>query len=345
MADIQKKKKSASMMLIIAVFFALLGAILIFSLLSTYADRTEVIVALEDAEPFTEIHPDMLGTIEVPTAAVPEDVIVDEEEVDGKYLSVGVVAETMIRKSHFTDEIEDGHMATVLTELKEPDKRLMRLPYNENTSVGGSVSKGDRIDLVAAFEYQGFPATKVVAADLYVIDVVGGDDLDPSILVPVTPIEAERLSMISIEGSFMALLNPHDRDPYAPATDGIYDLDRFTSDLNKIPEITIDPEELQEDWEERKEEGETGLDGLLDLGEGLFDDFEFGEVDEGVVEDMIEEDRQAILDDSDYIGCHETGVYHAPDCSEVEDIELQDMLGLEEDDEFIDEFEPCDCVE
>jgi len=230
-----KKRKSNIMFLLVAVVCGLVAAFLVGMMLLSYTRTVDVCIMNQDIGPYERIDSSMISVISMPAAAVSSDAILKVEEVDGKFTKYGLARETVIRQIHIADSdlTKGGPLASVLTNTEDPDKRAFALPLDLVISVGGSIGKEDRIDIIASLNVASGtvtePTTKIIARNVRVLDVITGGDGFASIVIVVTPEMAEELVYLLENGKVYAVLNPYEPDVKAADTDGFYTAEKFLS--------------------------------------------------------------------------------------------------------------------
>ena len=226
----KKKQKSGMMLLIGGIALALIATILTVSYLRMYTTETEVVMTTTEIGPYEQIESRHITTVEVPMAGVPDNAVTSPEQVIGEYSQVGILPSTILRGEHFAEDIVGSPLAHELTHTEERDSRVMALPHDLSLTLGNRVGKNDHIDLVFFMEKGDGGLSKVVMRNLRVMDVVGGDDAQ-SVLISVTPKEAEAIIYGLNVGSPYALLNPYDADPIDALTEEPVSTDSFLDEF------------------------------------------------------------------------------------------------------------------
>ncbi len=230
-----KSRKSGIAFLVIAVICGLVAAVMTSWLLASYARNVDVLVVIDDVEPFERLDLDMVGIVSVPVAAVSPDAILgkDKDSIEGRYTRFGLVRETVLRDSHLLDELGDNNpLAAMLSVGEGVSERAFAIPLSDEVAVGGAIEKEDHIDLIASIYVaeSGTEETsvKVIARDVRVVDVVSSEDGVPSLIVIVTPRQAEELVFLLENGKLYAMLSSYDEDSVVDVKDdGFYTIDTF----------------------------------------------------------------------------------------------------------------------
>ena len=251
-----KNRRSGIAFLLMAVVCGLAAAIMTGWLLVSYSRTVDVLVVTKDIEPYEQLDGSVIGVVSLPAAAVPSDAVFNLEDVNGKHVRFGLARESVLRSSHLLDGEYGGPLAAVLSSTEEPQARAFALPYGETVAIGGAVRKEDRIDLIASLSVSGISMAKIIARNVRVIDVVSGGEGISSIVVTVTPEQAEELAFLLENGKVYAALNPYDADLGAAATQGFYTADAFLSRHQDAPEVPVPEEPFESEEFESEEEGE-----------------------------------------------------------------------------------------
>jgi Flp pilus assembly protein CpaB len=227
----KKKRNTGVVFLVCAIGFALVAAVLVGTMLSSYTKTAQVLVAVGDIGQYEKIDSSMVGYVSMPVAAVPSDAVTNLDEVEGKYTQASLLKDTVIRQGHIADEVKGGLLAAKLTYTEEPDMRAFALPYDAVVSVGGNVRKEDRVDLIASLSIAEGQVresnAKIIARNVRVLDVVNNESGIASIIIAASPELVEELVFLLENGKVYASLNPYDADTDAALTDGFYTVDKF----------------------------------------------------------------------------------------------------------------------
>ncbi|ACX51921.1 SAF domain protein [Ammonifex degensii KC4] len=206
---------------LMAVLAGLVAAGSLAWLLSAFLPQKTVLVAKSDVPargPVTEVE-----AVSLPKAGLPPDAVTERGELAGKVARGFIPAGTVLRRAMLQPKWAAG-AAGALAEIG-PGYRMLALPLTADTTVGGCVASGDRIDV---YLVRGGRA-ELVAADVLVFSgpgvpsregkkgfgaLTGGDreqEKRDSLVVVVRPDEAERLvSALGGDGKLVAVLRPLD---------------------------------------------------------------------------------------------------------------------------------------
>ena len=217
---------------LLAVLFGLAAAFLVVSAISA-ASRTErVVVAAREVAAFRQLTAEDLRLEEVPRAAVPKDAVRDLNQAVGKWTRGLLLPGEVLRQGHLAQESGfRGVLGAKLASMGDPGIRAMALPLGNETSVGGEVREGDRVDLLAVVNVsaggQQVLLSKVIATAVPVLKVGGGssDPMAPpssgALVVAVRPDLAEDIAYVLGSGKLYVLLNPYQADESAAKTSGV----------------------------------------------------------------------------------------------------------------------------
>jgi len=207
--------------IIVALFFGMLAAYGIFNYLRQQRLASEefrkstqdVIVAAKEIPSGTTIAPEMLKTTSYLKASIPPGAFSSPQEVTGKVTKTTITVGEPILNSRLG---EKGG----LTVLLNPGSRAIAVRVNEIIGVSGFIAPNDHVDVIALVER---PATgnttatrisKIVLQNKRVLSVAqtvedrkdGQPQVASSITLELTPEEAEKLSLASLEGQIVLAL-------------------------------------------------------------------------------------------------------------------------------------------
>lgn len=170
--------------ILIAVVLALVAAVLTSFYVTNYersvkdeAKPETVFVATEDVAPGTSAD-DVLSTFKakkIPHGDVVPGAIADTEELRGKVSTQWIFSDEQVTLRRFADVGQGG----VRAELKG-NQRAFQVQGDQNQVLAGTLKKGDRVDVVAAFVYKvgdgnvTYTASRVVLRDILVLKAQGG---------------------------------------------------------------------------------------------------------------------------------------------------------------------------
>ncbi|MBP8155325.1 MAG: Flp pilus assembly protein CpaB [Nitrospira sp.] len=194
--------------------------------LSATNRNTSVAVATHALPWGAVLSADAVRVVPFPSDSVPEGAFSSGEELIGRVLLTPLASQEPILASKLAPaDVTTGGIAA----LTHPEKRAMAIKVDDVTAVGGILKPGDHVDVLTTMSRVlngGEPATKLVLADITVLSTGLDSSIakeDESLLsgqkasrtpptvvtLEVTPHEAERLSLASMEGKVhLALRNP-----------------------------------------------------------------------------------------------------------------------------------------
>lgn len=130
--------------LAIQVLFVILCAGGIYWYVDKEVEPKEAYVYNKDLDANTVLTKDDITTVSVPAKAITKAFAVDNKDIINKYLKVDVVADSFVYSSQLVEK--DG-----VDRFKSMDLsrlRLMSIPVNYDQTVGGTLNKGDKVDLM-----------------------------------------------------------------------------------------------------------------------------------------------------------------------------------------------------
>jgi Flp pilus assembly protein CpaB len=170
--------------ILIAVVLALLAAVLTSVYVTSYersvnddAKPERVFVATKDVPPGAAAE-DIVASFEernIPHGDVVPGALAEREDVSGKVSTQWIYSGEQVTLRRFSNVGEGG----VRAELKG-NLRAMQIQGDANQVLAGTLKKGDRVDVVAAFEYKigdnsnSYTASRVVLRDILVLQAPHG---------------------------------------------------------------------------------------------------------------------------------------------------------------------------
>jgi pilus assembly protein CpaB len=205
--------------LVVSIVAGLIAALLSVSFLKGVARSTTVLVATQEIPAFTPLTPAMFAVQQLPSSAVPSDAVTDMSALTGRYARTIILKGTVIRQGHLaTASGATGSLAAKLTETGQPGMRALAIPVDNATGVGGTVQAGDKVDVIAAVrvERQNGPATTISTIIGKAIPVLARTEADgtakATIVVMVTPKQAEEIAYAQLAGTIYLATNPYRTD-------------------------------------------------------------------------------------------------------------------------------------
>jgi len=207
--------------MLIAISFGLLAAYGIFSFLRQQRLESErfrsslqnVVVTTKDVPSGTTITSDMVKTTSYLKSSIPPGAFSSLQQVTGKIAKTTLTAGEPILPSRLGDKAG-------LTVLLTPGHRAIAVRVNEIIGVSGFIVPNDRVDVIAlvappsATNEAAKQISKIVLQNKRVLSVAqtvnepkdGKPQVASSITLELTPEEAEKLSLASIEGQIVLAL-------------------------------------------------------------------------------------------------------------------------------------------
>ena len=207
--------------MLIAISFGLLAAYGIFSFLRQQRLESErfrsslqdVVVTTKDVPSGTTLTSDMVKTTSYLRSSIPPGAFSSLQQVTGKIAKTTLTAGEPILPSRLGDKAG-------LTVLLTPGHRAIAVRVNEIIGVSGFIVPNDRVDVIAlvappsATNEAAKQISKIVLQNKRVLSVAqtvnepkdGKPQVASSITLELTPEEAEKLSLASIEGQIVLAL-------------------------------------------------------------------------------------------------------------------------------------------
>ena len=194
--------------------------------LSANNRMTSVAVAAHALPWGTVLSSDAVRVVSFPSESVPDGTFPSSDELIGRVLLTPLTSQEPILVSKLAPtDVTTGGIAAIT----HPEKRAMAIKVDDVTAVGGILKSGDHVDVLTTMSRVlngGESATKLVLGDITVLStgfdsssakedesLLSGQKVSrtpPTVVtLEVTPHEAERLSLASMEGKVhLALRNP-----------------------------------------------------------------------------------------------------------------------------------------
>lgn len=223
-----RQRSGGLVILAISIVAGLLAALLSVSFLRGVAKSTTVLVATQEIQPFTPLSPDMFAAEQWPSTAVPADAVTDTAAVAGRFARTLLLPGTALRAGHLAvANGRTGSLAARLTETGVPGTRALAIPVDAATGVGGTLQPDDRVDIIAAvkIDQKNGPSTqlsKIIARGVPVLLRTEEDSANRgTIVVQVTPAQAEEIAYAQIAGKIYLATNPYRADRESERTTGV----------------------------------------------------------------------------------------------------------------------------
>jgi pilus assembly protein CpaB len=215
--------------IIVALFFGMIAGYGIYNFLrqqrlamdALKQSTRDVVVAVKEIPSGTVVTDDMIGIVPYLQSSIPAGTFSSPEQVNGKVVRATVAAGEPVLESRLGEKAG-------LTVLLTPGQRAMAVRVDEIIGVSGFIAPNDRVDVIANVtpsgageDAQDGQIAKIVLQNRRVLAVAqtmeekkdGKPQVVNSITLELTPEEAEKLSIASLEGHLiLALRGPHDED-------------------------------------------------------------------------------------------------------------------------------------
>jgi len=222
-----RKRGSGALFLVLAVALALAAAFSAVRVIRSFNETTQVVVAARDIAPYTAVVKDDIKVVDYPSAAVPPDAVRDPKAIVGKFLKSPVLVGEPVRMARIADtQADKSLMSARVSELGRADVRAFALPWDPQAAVGGDITEGDRVDVVASVKIDSGTGSigvgKIVARNVLVLKVFkpSGNDKG-SLVVALTPPQIEDIAFALTSGQLRYALNPFNTDERAADTPGV----------------------------------------------------------------------------------------------------------------------------
>ena len=205
---------------LVAVSFGLIAAYGVYNFLrqqrlamEAFRHSTQdVVVAAKEIPAGTTITSDMVKLSSYLKTSVPPGSFSSPEQVNGRVVSTSVVVGEPLLASRMGEKAG-------LTVLLTPGHRAMAVKVNEIIGVSGFIAPNDKVDVIANVERPGANGqdaqiSKIVLQNKRVLSVAqtmeqnkdGKPQIASSITLELTPEDAEKLSLASMEGKILLAL-------------------------------------------------------------------------------------------------------------------------------------------
>ncbi|GBF33971.1 flp pilus assembly protein CpaB [Desulfocucumis palustris] len=215
--------KSGKGYLLLASVLCLVTGFLVYQALDMAIPKISVLVTTRELKPGDVITKENLSVVKVPKASVPSDRVTGLDEVLNKHSKTYVAAGDPIRKVHVA-EIDGG--GNVAARLNLVGKNTLAVALPPESVLGLVLDIGDRLDIIGVVEQPQDKITKgkriVLGAPVVYVPqkiIEKEQKKDESVIVALTPEQAEKVALAMVKGKLVAAINPIGGD--LPATAGI----------------------------------------------------------------------------------------------------------------------------
>jgi Flp pilus assembly protein CpaB len=149
----------------------------------TLSGGTErVYLAARDLPAYHQLTQADVRTAEVPRGEVPADAVRDRDALLGRYTLLAAQQDRPYQGSQLGPKLPDGAL----------DRPLVAVKAVAETTMGGRLSRGDRVDVVLPPSQNGPAAVRL--ADVLVVDTVGGPDA--ALILGINPAQENELPAV-----------------------------------------------------------------------------------------------------------------------------------------------------
>lgn len=213
-------------MVVIAIVLALGAVVLASRWVSQQASvaTSKVVVAAKDLDLGTRLAPELLKTVDWPTASLPEGAIQDPQTLDTRVIKTSLLRGEPVMESKLAPLGARGGLSAVIGE----GKRAITVRVNDVIGVAGFALPGNYVDIVVNTEDEtaktsamNKTVSKIVLEQILVLAVAqeaSRDETKPRVVnavtLEVTPEQAEKLDLARSVGSLsLVLRNQVDTSP------------------------------------------------------------------------------------------------------------------------------------
>lgn len=213
-------------MVVIAIVLALGAVVLASRWVSQQASvaTSRVVVAAKDLDLGTRLAPELLKTVDWPTASLPEGAIQDPQTLDTRVIKTSLLRGEPVMESKLAPLGARGGLSAVIGE----GKRAITVRVNDVIGVAGFALPGNYVDIVVNTEDEtaktsamNKTVSKIVLEQILVLAVAqeaSRDETKPRVVnavtLEVTPEQAEKLDLARSVGSLsLVLRNQVDTSP------------------------------------------------------------------------------------------------------------------------------------
>lgn len=188
---------------------------------------TKVVVANSDINLGQRVSPEVLKTIDWPTASVPPGAFHDIDKLDGRVLKESAMRGEPILEAKLSPKGTTGGLSAVI----DPGKRAITVRVNDVIGVAGFALPGNYVDIIVntqkdSNEQPDQKISKIVLEHILVLAIaqeVGRDETKPKVVdavtLQVTPDQAEKIDLARSIGTLSLVLR-NQIDPQDPKTVG-----------------------------------------------------------------------------------------------------------------------------
>jgi pilus assembly protein CpaB len=219
------RNKSALIMIAVSVVMGLAAVVVAAQWLGQQGSLAtkKVVVAAREIQLGSPLTSDMLRIVEWPRSSLPDGVIQNEKDLDGRVVKTSLQRNEPVLENKLAPLGTKGGLSSVISE----GKRAITVKVNEVIGVAGFALPGNLVDvMVSTKDDADKPVSKIVLEQILVLAVAqeaNRDETKPKVVsavtLEVTPEQAEKLDLARSVGSLSLVLR-NQRDKNGTTTSG-----------------------------------------------------------------------------------------------------------------------------
>lgn len=164
--------------------------------------ETQTVVLAAQAIPKgTIITKEMLKTADIPVDMVHQLSITNQDDVLGRITKENIEANEQVLTSRLSDTNQENNN---LSYAIAPNYRGVTILVDEDRGVGGFLTKGDRVDLIAQVLENGVISSRYIVEDIEILEIgpqssgdKGGEYTSVTLLVPASQVEKVHAAVLT----------------------------------------------------------------------------------------------------------------------------------------------------
>jgi pilus assembly protein CpaB len=206
------RNKSALIMIAVSVVMGLAAVVVAAQWLGQQGSLAtrKVVVAAREIQLGSPLTSDMLRIVEWPRSSLPDGVIQNEKDLDGRVVKTSLQRNELVLENKLAPLGTKGGLSSVISE----GKRAITVKVNEVIGVAGFALPGNLVDvMVSTKDDADKPVSKIVLEQILVLAVAqeaNRDETKPKVVsavtLEVTPGQAEKLDLARSVGSLSLVL-------------------------------------------------------------------------------------------------------------------------------------------
>ena len=182
-------------------------------------NSSNVVVAVANISPKTELRAEMLKTVAMPTNLVPPGALTDLNDALGKIAKVDILpGDALTEKKLFAENRQAGFRGAIPDDL-----RAISVPITDTTGLSGFAKPGDAVDVILVSDklYRNTVSSEMILQNVILLGINKGSDdglaggkkdelREPlsTATLAVSPEDAVRLAGVQSEGTIYLVLRP-----------------------------------------------------------------------------------------------------------------------------------------